>query len=400
MTEKIVDTSPLTNKLCTFFGMSVRIVVVVFLARFIIDISTRMLTPFIPQISSGLGLTVVGFGWLLFIRAIVSVAGPIFGMLSDRYGRRHLMAVGLICEATGVIGLAFSWQWWATLPMIISGLSIAAFLPAQQAYISDQVPYQKRGRALAVVEFGWSSSAIISLPVVGWLIDTVSWQSPFLLLGLLSLISTAIIWWQLPPASEHRTQASLSWAETRIVFLKSNVLASISVALLVFVAVSAFMAVWGVWLTTDFQFKATALGLVATGVGIAELGGAGLSALFIDRIGKKRGGLLVILLTTMTFGILPFSRGELLLAIPALILTGLLFEFLIVSLIPLYSEQVPEARGTVLALTIFGLGIGSAIGAPIGITLWTRSGLGAVCLVNAVCLLLAFGLVGRFLHEG
>jgi predicted MFS family arabinose efflux permease len=397
--SQVAESSRLTKKLDSFFGTSIYIISVIFMARFIIDMTTRMLLPFIPQISAGLGLTVVGFSWLLFLRSLVNVAGPVFGMWSDRYGRRQMMAIGLLCQAVGVLGLALSWQWWATLPIIISGLSIAAFVPAQQAYISDQVAYRKRGRALATVEFGWSTSAIVSLPIVGWMIDTIGWRSPFLLLSLISLGGTAIVWWGLPPASEHRTHAGLSWTETRTVFLKANVLATVGVALLVFVGVSMFMAVWGVWLTTDFQFNATSLGWVATAVGLAELGGAIVSSLFIDRIGKKRGSQLGLLLTVAIFLTLPLTQASLWLAIPILILLGLLFEFIIVSLIPLYSEQVPEARGTVLALTVLGLGLGSAIGTPIATTLWQQSGLSAVAIVGAAALLVALGLVWNFLVE-
>ncbi|MFN8458591.1 MAG: hypothetical protein U0401_28715 [Anaerolineae bacterium] len=54
---------------------------------------------------------------------------------------------------SGVLWLVFSQEWGAAWPMLICGLSVTAFLPAQQAYIGDQVSYQKRGRALALFEF-------------------------------------------------------------------------------------------------------------------------------------------------------------------------------------------------------------------------------------------------------
>jgi DHA1 family inner membrane transport protein len=336
---------------------------------------------------------------LLFIRALVSVAGPILGMWSDRYGRRNIMAIGLLLQAISVVGLAISWQWWATIPTILSGLSVAAFVPAQQAYISDETPYQKRGRALATVEFGWSMSAIVTLPIIGWMIDMFGWRSPFLALSLLSLVGAIIVWWQLPPAAERHAQTSLSWRETKAIFLRGNVMASVSVALLVFVAASAYLTVWGIWLTADFQFDAVALGLVATTIGIAELVGAGLSGLFIDRIGKKRGSELALLLLIVTFILLPLTQGRVSIAITALVVMGIVFEFTIVSLIPLYSEQVPEARGTVLSLIFLGIGIGGAMGAPIATTLWEKYGLWAVSAVAVACLLAAFGLAWKFLNE-
>ncbi|MEW5956355.1 MAG: MFS transporter [Chloroflexota bacterium] len=383
-----------------FFGVSARLIGIVFVARLITDVSTRMLYPFIPQISAGLGLTVVGFGWVLFLRSVLSVTGPIFGLWSDRYGRRQTMAVGLLLQALGVLGLALSWQWWAALPMLLMGLSLAAFIPAQQAYISDQVTYRKRGRALAAVEFAWSMSAVTALPLAGWLIDRLGWRSPFLLLSLLSLAGAIMVWRRLPPAAERHIQSNISWTETRAIFLRANVLVAVVTATLLFVAGTMFITIWGIWLSTDFQFGATTLGLVGTGVGLAELSGAGLASLIIDRIGKKRGSTLSLLLLIMALLLLPLTRSAVALAVAGLVATSVLFEFTIVSLIPLYSEQVPSARGTVLALTFLGIGVGSAIGAPTTTILWEQFGLGAVFGTAAVCLAVTLGLMRKFLDEG
>ena len=386
------------SKIDTFFGVSFQIIVIVFSARFIMDIGTRILYPFIPQISEGLGLTVVGFSWLIFIRSMVGISGPIFGLLSDRYGRRKLMALGLFCQATGVMGVALSWQWWATLPMIFFGLGLAAFLPAQQAYISDQVIYQKRGRALAAIEFSWAASAIFILPLIGWMIDKVSWYSPFLMLALLSLIGTLMVWFRLPPA-EHHSHPSLSWSEIRAVCFRPSVLASITVSMLLFVAVTTFITIWGIWLTAGFGLSAATLGLVATGIGVAELGGSSLSGLFIDRLGKRRGSQLGLLCLAIIMLLLPLTQNALFMAISLLIITGTCLEFTIVSLIPLYSEQVPEARATVFALVFSGVGFGAALGTPITAILWEQYGLWAVCAVAAVCVLIAYNILGKFVHE-
>jgi predicted MFS family arabinose efflux permease len=320
-------------------------------------------------------------------------------MWADRYGRRQTMAAGLLLQAIGVLGLALAWEWWATVPMVLTGLGLTAFIPAQQAYISDQVAYNKRGRALSAIEFAWSMSAVAVLPLAGWMIDRLGWRSPFLLLSLLSLIGAGIVWRQLPPALERHAQPSISWRETRAIFFRVNVLASVGTATLLFVATTVFMAMWGLWLSTDFQFEATALGLVATGVGLAELSGAGLSSLFIDRIGKKRGSAIGLFILIIALMLLPAAQNRVEAAVTGLVITGILFEFTIVSLIPLYSEQVPTARGTVLALTFLGIGVGSAIGTPVTTLMWDRFGLEAVCGVAAFSLALTLGLMWKFLQE-
>jgi DHA1 family inner membrane transport protein len=389
----------LLNRFNTFFGLSLRIIVVIFLVRLIRDTGARMIFPFIPQISAGLGLSIVAFSFFISVQSMAGIAGPIFGMLSDRYGRRKIMIMGLLCQGVGAIGLAITGKEWVALPMIFLGLGLAIFAPTQQAYISDQVSYQKRGRALATVEFSWALVAILILPIVGWLIDTFGWRTPFLILGPLALLGTLIIWFGLPRV-EHHTQAGLSWTVARTVCFRPNVLAVIAMAWLIYVALSSFLSLWGIWLTGDFGLNAAALGLVATAVGITELGGSISSSLFIDRIGKKRGSGLGLFMAGLVFLLLPLTQGQLSLAVAGLVGLGLLMEFTVVSLFPLYSEQVPEARGTVLSLMLLGSSIGLAIGPPLTATLWQQYGLWAVCVVAAACLFTALGIMWRFLREG
>jgi predicted MFS family arabinose efflux permease len=308
------------------------------------------------------------------------------------------MASGLLLQAVGVTGLAFSQQWWATGPMIIFGFSLAAFIPAGQSYVSDRAAYEKRGRALATIEFAWATAGIVSLPLIGWMIDYFGWRAPFFILALFSLIGAIMIWLQLP-AVEQRSQTGLSLPAILALIRRPVVLASVAVSTLLFVGVGNFITVWSIWLSADFGMAATALGLVGTGIGIAELGGSGISSLFIDRLGKRRGSLVGLLLTAIIFLLVPLTQANLFIAISGLILIGLVLEFTIVSFIPLYAEQAPEARATIFSLAALGAALGSAIGSPMTASLWEQSGLWTVCLVTAICLFAAAGVAARFLRE-
>ncbi len=176
-------------------------------------------------------------------------------------------------------------------------------------------------------------------------------------------------------------------------------MASMGVGLLVFMAIGCFMTVWGIWLSADFGLDAVALGLVATTIGVAELSGAGLSGLFIDRIGKQRGSQLGLWLGAVAFLLLLFTQKSLFLTVPVLILLGAFLEFTVVSLFPLFSEQVPEARATIFSLVGLGISVGFAVSSPITAVLWAHAGLWAICAVAISCLLVALSLVWRVLTE-
>ena len=72
-------------------------------------------------------------------------------------------------------------------------LSKAVFDPAVLAYLGDVVPYEQRGRLMAILAMMWPASWFVGVPVAGFLIDAVSWRAPFLFIGLLSLLSLALM---------------------------------------------------------------------------------------------------------------------------------------------------------------------------------------------------------------
>lgn len=388
----------LRNRMNLFFGIGLQFISTMFLIRLVVITGLRMVYPFIPQLAAGLGLTVAGFSWLIFTRSMFGLTAPLFGLLADRYSRRSIMAAGLLAQGLGLAGIAFSRQWWSIGPIILLGIGATAFLPVQFAYISDLVAYERRGRAMATVDMSYAITGIILLPVVGWLIYSSGWRSPFLILALASLIAAAVIWFRFPTV-EKQLQANLPWATMLGFALKPNVLASMAVGMLLLFAAACSMTIWGIWLSYDFGLDAPGLGLVATTISLAELGGIVLSALIIDRLGKRRGSQIGLLLTAVAFLTLPLSQNSLFLAVVMLVGLGGTLEFTTISLFSLYSEQLPQARAMMFSLVGLGMAIGMALGSPVTVVLWEQAGLWAVSAVSALGLLLALVLVWGVLKE-
>lgn len=320
------------------------------------------------------------------------------GVLADRYGRRKIMAFGLFSLFLGMAGMALASGWWAAMPMILVGIAVNALLPAQQAYISDLAPFERRGRALASVDISFAFSGMAIMPLIGWLMDSWGWRTPFVILSGLSLLAAFVIWKQLPAAGDRSQSVDHPVAIWQVV-RRRNVLAAVIVSMLFFVAVGIFMTFWSIWLSADYDFDAVSLGLVATTIGAAELSGAVTSGLFIDRVGKRRGSMIGLALGVLLFLLIPLTRGNLLWIRILLFICGLVVEFGIVSLFPLYGEQAPDARATVFSLVALGNAVGLGIGPPLTSALWNWQGLGAVTLAGAISLVLSFVGVWGFLSD-
>ena len=202
------------------------------------------------------------------------------------------------------------------------------------------------------------------------------------------------------PKTEIRTESSTTGIPFKMVVRQKSVLAVMGVAAALFVAVSAYMTFWGVWLSQEFAFDAVALGLTATIISFGELTGSLSSGLFIDRLGKRRGVLIGLFLSGFLFLLIPFFGKTPFTIRAALLATMVALEFSIVSLFPLYGEQAPEARATVFSLAAFGTAVGFAVGPTLATSLWDWKGVLPVTLVCAFFIFTSGFLVWRFLFEG
>lgn len=388
----------LTDRVTTFFGISLELISLMFIIRLVVDISNRIFIPFMPQLSSGLGLTINAFSWILALRSITGLASPAVGVLADRYGRRLIMVIALVLRGIGLLGLGFSPGWWSVIPMLLISLTTTAYLPVQRAYVSDQVCYQRRGRALAAVDASFSTAGIVGLPIVGWIIEVWGWRLPLYILAILTFIAALTILTRLPRTQKQTHFANIKPNLWKLIF-EPKIFVSIVVSSLLLFIFTLFMVSWVLWLSDDFGFGPINIGLMGTYIGIAEFIGLLLAGLFIDRIGKRRGSMGGLIFCALLFFLIPFFTQTLVAVQIMLVLTAVFIEFAITASIPLFAEQSPEARATVFSLIAFGNTIGIGLGPPITTSLWEWRGLDAIITTGVICSLLAFFMIWKFLYD-
>ncbi|MEE2710983.1 MAG: hypothetical protein VYA69_15465, partial [Gemmatimonadota bacterium] len=125
-------------------------------------------------------------------------------------------------------------------------------------------------------------------------------------------------------------------------------------------------------------------GMVVVILGLTELGGSGLSSAFIDRLGKRRGLLIGFSMASLVLLFLPYLDTSLWLAVTGLAFYSLMFEFTIVSSIPLLSEQMPDARGMTLTVGILSISLSRLMIAPVAAWLIVNVSFTVTCLVGAL----------------
>jgi predicted MFS family arabinose efflux permease len=371
------------------------------LARITLNIAYRITYPFLPVIARGLGVNLTSAGLLVTARAAGGLASPIFGPLSDTWGRKRLMLAGVALLIAGAaICAALPFYAAFLVAFVTFGLAKAIYDPAMQAFIGDRVPYEKRGRAMGITEFSWSAAWLLGVPSAGWLIARAGWQSPFALLAVLGVAGLLLIAQLLPrdaPTLVHDSAAFQLGAVIR----SSNLMATLCVAFLIALANEVTFIVYGAWMESRFGLSVVALGLASLAIGLAEAVGEFGSSAFVDRLGKRRAVLIGLVISALTYGALPTLGQRLEWAIGGLTLLFVAFEFTIVSLLPLISELSPAARATTMSANVAAMTLARMIGSVGGTALFVRWGrLEPNAAVSVVASALAFGVLWLFVHEG
>jgi predicted MFS family arabinose efflux permease len=369
----------------------------ILLSRTTINCSFRIVYPFLPVISRGLSVPLTAASFLLTFRALAGLSSPLFGPLSDRFGRRLLMLVGLGMLAMGVALIA-GWPTYgvATVAFVLIGLSRTAYDPAMQAYLGDAVPYHRRGRVLGITELSWSAAWLVGVPAAGFLIERSGWQAPFAALTLLALVGLLFTWRLLPDQPQRTSPTASRWVRLRH---NRSAWLGMAVGLLFMLAIENVFVVYGAWMEETFSLSVGVLGLASCVIGIAEAVGEGASAGLVDRLGKKKAVSGGLLLNAGAYLLLPLLSGNLVSALVGLFILLLVFEFSIVSSIPLISELAPGARGTLMAFNVAALSAGRMLGSLTATPLWLHGGLSLNAVVSCGAALAAFVLLLLFVPE-
>lgn len=368
-----------------------RIQVAVFaFIRTIFNTTFRMIYPFLPIFSRGLGVDISTLSLALTSRQAIGVFGPFLSILFESRGRKLGILISLSLFTTGVILVVF-WPIYPVffLALVLTTLGKYMFDPVMQGYIGEQVPYPKRGLAIAITELGWSVAFIAGIPLMGFLISRKGWMSPFLLLTILGFLSLLIIGIILQPSTKSNIEFSKIISNCTRVISYPPAITALLIGITISVANEVINLVFGLWLEDSFGLKIMALGGAAAAIGIAELGGESLMGVFTDRLGKARSIGVGIIANAFSSAILPILGRSPTGAVIGLFLFYITFEFTLVAVIPMMTEIMPSARVTLMAFNVVGISIGRGFGAFIAPPIYL---LGIVFSASAVVLfdILAF----------
>src|SRR5512140_3553583 len=109
-----------------------------------------------------------------------TISGPLYGKLSDLFGRRPMFLVGIGIFMTGSILSGLSREMWElVLARGFQGLGAGALFPISMAVIGDLFAPSERGRYQGLFGAVFGLSVLVGPAIGGLLTDTVGWPFVF-----------------------------------------------------------------------------------------------------------------------------------------------------------------------------------------------------------------------------
>ena len=370
-------------------------------ARLFLNTGIRVMYPFAPALARGLGVGTADITRLITLRNATGFLSPLFGPLSERYGRKIVLGGGMLLFGLACL-LVVVWPtfWVLGITLALMGVAKIIYDPAMQAHVGDAVPYAQRGRAIAITEYSWALALLLGAPAVGFAIQKWGWQAPFFWLGLLATASVFFLWWAIPKTGKR--QRKKRTYRNSIQFVKQHpvVLYAVIYTALVMLANEMLFIVFGSWMEDSFQLSLAGLGIAAAVIGGAELVGETIAGWAVDRFGKRPVIIATGFCNAAAYLILPFSSNTLSMALVTLFFIFLSFEITVVGGMPLMTELVPSARAVVMSLIVAAAALGRTMGAIIGVVVWDLAGFQISGFVWALIMATAVIILALFVREG
>lgn len=342
--------------------------------------------PILPLWAEGFGASPVQIGMLTASYAVMQLLfAPVWGRVSDRYGRRPVILISLAGSAVAalVIGLAGTLLvlWLARVLQGIAGASYAA----AQAYVADVTTREERAKGMGMIGAAFGLGFVLG-PAIGAAFSAIDPRLPFFVAAALAATNLVIAYLRLP---ESRRPGAAPAPAPRLALVR-RALASADLAPLVwlsFVATFAFVAMestFALFGERRFDYDITQVGLLFVYIGVLTALAQGyLVGRVVGRVGEGRALIGGLWGTAAGLLLVAASRDLWLLLVGLAVLavaSGLVFSTT-TALISLAAGE--HEQGLVLGLSASVGGAARIAGPLVATVLFQHAGIGVPLLLGA-----------------
>jgi DHA1 family multidrug resistance protein-like MFS transporter len=234
-----------------------------------------MIIPILPFYAEAFGAAGKELGALMAIFAAMQfIFAPIWGQLSDRYGRKGILMIGILGNAISMLFFGLSTELWMLYASrALAGILSSATLPTAMAYIGDSTSEEDRGSGMGLMGAAMGVGMVLGPGLGGWLAGG-SMTTPFFVAAGLSTLLLPFILFVLPESlpKEARSQQGGGLRGPQFKEMWDALFSPISflliLAFLVSFGLTNFEAVFGLYAKDLLGYDAARVGTVLTVIGL------------------------------------------------------------------------------------------------------------------------------------
>jgi multidrug resistance protein len=343
--------------------------------------------PILPLWAESFGASPTVIGALTASYAVAQLLfAPLWGRLSDRYGRRPVILASLAGSAVAALLIGLAWTlvllWVARVLQGVAGASYAA----AQAYVADVTTARERARGMGLIGAAFGLGFILG-PAIGAVFSAVDARLPFFVAAALAALNLLIAYRRLPeslrPGAPRAPTPRLELVRRALASRELGPLVWLSfIATFAFVAMEATFALFG---ERRFDYGAVEIGVLFTFIGVMAAVSQGLLVgRAVERLGEGRvmiaglvGTAAGLLLMAVSHGLWTLLPGLAVMAVGS----GLVFATT-TALISLSAGE--KEQGSVLGLTAAVGGAARIAGPVVATILFQHAGISVPLILGAV----------------
>jgi len=375
--------------------------IALFIAAFAFGTAEFVIAGVLPEVATGLGVTIPVAGYLVTGYAIgIAVGGPLLAVATKKFSRKTLILVLGAIFTLGQVLCALS----PNFEMLMAARVLVAVVHGTYFGIAavvavSLVPEDKRGFAVALILSGLTVSNILGVPGGTAIGNALGWRATFWAVGVLGLVATFAIALYLPSSAGAATTSG-SFAREFKVLGRQQIVTSLFIVILVMIGQYSLFTYIAPLLREVSGFDALTVPWILLLYGVGSTIGVFIGGRLADwRLMPS----LIVILTTQALAFLTLyyvSPYPWIMAVTVVIWGGVNFAFgsPVQSRVLAWAADAPNLASSLIPT---GFNIGIAIGAILGANLLEAGyGYRALPLIGAVALVLAVVIaIGSHLWE-
>ncbi|OGN98711.1 MAG: hypothetical protein A2Z71_06575 [Chloroflexi bacterium RBG_13_50_21] len=229
----------------------------------VVMVGYGLVLPIMPFYIQNLGAGGRELGWLMSTYSLMQlIFAPIWGMLSDRWGRKPVLSIGIFGYAITLLFFGLATQFWMLfVARTLSGILSSATMPTAMAYIGDNTAEQERSAGMGKLGAAMGIGVVLGPLLGGWLSE-YSLQLPFFIGSGAAFCALVIVLLILPESHNRRSAAASArwnWGCIRGVILSPAGILLLLIFLIAF-GLASFQGIIGLYVIQRLGFVTTQVG--------------------------------------------------------------------------------------------------------------------------------------------